>query len=109
MHTNTARPDLPAEQLFRIERRMAGIAARLRESGLHDLVSGLMEAAQPLGPLGAQVLWIAQPALGLVVSGNSIHDLAQILDDPAGMAWLRAALNSVPGEAEQITDSEERT
>ena len=109
MHTNTARPDLPAEQLSRIERRMAGIATRLRASGLQDLVGDLMEVAQPLGPLGAQVLWIAQPALGLVISGSSIHDLAQVLDDPAGMVWLRAMLNSVPGDAEQITDSEERS
>lgn len=107
MHTNSTRPDLPAEQLSRIERRVAGVAARLRAAGLHDLVGGLLDAAQPLGPLGAQMLWIAQPALGLVVSGSSIHDLAQVLDDPAGVAWLRAELIGVSGDSEQSIDCNE--
>ena len=60
--------------------------------GIESLVGALLDAAEPFGPLGAQVLWVAQPALGLVVPRDDVDGLAQLLDNPAGVAWLRAAL-----------------
>ena len=76
----------------RLQRRFAAWSIRLRAMGLDDLAGAFLGAAEPLGPLGAQLLWVAQPALGLLLPGDEIGDLASLLDDPAGMAWLRSEL-----------------
>ena len=87
MNTETS-PD----HLERLQRRLAGWSARLRAAKLDGVVGAMLDAAEPLGPLGAQVLWIVQPALRLFVSTDEIGGLANLLDDPAGVAWLRAEL-----------------
>ncbi len=73
-------------------------AARLdrwsRRLHLHGLLTALLDAAEPLGPLGAQVIWIAQPVLGLFVPRPEIDALARLLDAPGGMAWLNAQLEA---------------
>ena len=92
MSTDTARPDLPDDRLERLQRRLSGWSVRLHTAGLGDLVGTVLDAAQPLGPLGAQILWVAQPALGLLMPRDEIDGLARVLDDPAGVAWLRDEL-----------------
>lgn len=72
--------------------RLARWSQRLRAARLDGLASALLDAAEPLGPLGAHVLWIAQPALGLFVPCDEIGALARVLDQPGGMAWLRDRL-----------------
>jgi hypothetical protein len=65
----------------------------------------LLDVIEPLGPLGAQLLWIAQPALGLLLPQNNatqgnmwqdIDGLARLLEHPTGIAWLRLALTDEP-------------
>lgn len=73
-------------------RRLARWSQRLRVARLDGLAGALLDAAEPLGPLGAQVLWIAQPALGLFVPRSEIDALARVLDQPGGIAWLREQL-----------------
>ena len=90
--------DLPADRLERLHHRLTAWSARLRTLGVESLVGAFLDAAEPLGPLGAQVLWVAQPALGLVVPRDDVDGLARILDNPSGMAWLRAALLNETGE-----------
>ncbi|MEP7287620.1 MAG: hypothetical protein ABI947_17845 [Chloroflexota bacterium] len=85
-------PDLPAERRQRLEQRLARWSIRLHTSGLDDLVGAFLDAAQPLAPIGAQVLWIAQPALGIFMPPDEIDGFARLLDDPAGLTWLRAGL-----------------
>jgi hypothetical protein len=92
MSTEAARPNLPDDRLERLERRLSGWSARLRKAGLGELVGTFLDVAQPLGPLGAQILWIAQPALGFVMPRDEVDGLARLLDHPAGMAWLREEL-----------------
>jgi hypothetical protein len=77
----------------RLEHRVAGWSARLRSMGLNDVVGALLDAAEPFGPLGAQMLWVAQPALGLFMASDEVDGLARVLDDPLGMAWLRSELS----------------
>jgi len=84
--------DLPADRLERLHHRLTGWSAQLRTLGIDSLLGAFLDAAEPLGPLGAQLLWVAQPALGLVVPRDEVDGLARILDNPAGVAWLRAAL-----------------
>jgi hypothetical protein len=81
---------LSAEQRQRVEKWIV----RLREAGLDGLAGMLVDIGEPLGPLGAQMLLVAQPALSLItsVSRDDINGLADLLDDPAGIAWLRSEL-----------------
>lgn len=72
--------------------RLAHWSQRLRAARLDGLAGMLLDAAEPLGPLGAQLLWVTQPALGLFVPRDDIAALARLLDAPGGMAWLRAQL-----------------
>ncbi|NDJ76284.1 MAG: hypothetical protein GYB65_08485 [Chloroflexi bacterium] len=72
--------------------RLAQWSERLRAWRMQSLVGALLEALEPLGPLGAQVLWIAQPTLGLLLPRDEIGSLARLLDRPDGMAWVREQL-----------------
>jgi hypothetical protein len=85
---------------------MAGWSARLRSAGLDGLVETLLDVAEPLGPLGAQLLWVAQPALGLVMpaAAGDLDSLADLLDDPGGVAWLRSALAGVDEAEDEPED-----
>ncbi len=72
--------------------RLLRWARQIRAARLDGPVGALLDAAEPLGPLGAQLLWIAQPALGLLVPRDEIGSLARLLDAPGGVAWLREQL-----------------
>ncbi len=75
-----------------LQRRLTGWSIRLRSAGLDGVAAAVLDAAEPLGPLGAQLLWVIQPMLGLVMPADEIGELADLLDDPQGLAWLRAEL-----------------
>ncbi len=92
--------ELPSARREPLQRRLAGWSVRLRRAGLDGLVAAVLDAAEPLGPLGAQVLWVTQPVLGLVMPADEIGDLAHLLDDPKGVAWLRAELIGTQREGE---------
>jgi len=79
--------------------RLARWSGHLHAAHLAGLVEVLLDAAEPLGPLGAQVLWVAQPTLGLLVPRDEIAALARLLEAPAGVAWLRAQLLEPDEEA----------
>jgi hypothetical protein len=72
--------------------RFARWGQRLRTARLDGVIGALLDAADPLGPLGAQLLWVAQPTLGLWVPRTEIDSLARWLDEPGGVARLRAHL-----------------
>lgn len=76
----------------RLRSRVASWSARVHSAGLEGVVGALLDASEPLGPLGAQVLWVAQPALGLIMAHDEIDGFARVLEDPSGIAWLRAEL-----------------
>lgn len=72
--------------------RLTRWAQRLRAARLDGLIGALLDAAEPLGPLGAQLLWIAQPTLGLLVPRDEIASLARLIEAPGGVAWVREQL-----------------
>jgi hypothetical protein len=72
--------------------RFARWGERLRAARLDSIVGALLDVAEPLGPIGAQLLWVAQPTLGLFVPSTEIDSLARWLDEPNGVARLRAHL-----------------
>lgn len=64
----------------------------------------LLDALEPIGPLGAQIMWVAQPISSLFGWQNAVRDLAQALETPEGISALRQRLEDNPaagGEDEQ--------
>lgn len=47
-----------------------------------------LEIGQPLAFLGGQLLWLAQPLLGLVVPNEQLSQFAHLLEDPAALKAL---------------------
>ena len=80
--------------------RLARWSRRLHAARLDGLVSVLLDAIEPLGPLGAQLLWIAQPTLGLLLPRDEVASLARLLDAPGGVAWLHQQLAAPDDGAE---------
>lgn len=65
---------------------------RVKAHGLGDMLSTALDILEPLAPLGAQALWVAQPILGLLVAHDVLADLAQALEEPGGLEQLRQML-----------------
>jgi hypothetical protein len=73
-------------------------ADAMRARGWGDAMLTALEAFEPLTPIGAQMLWIAQPALGLFGGGAVAGALARLLETPEGIAALRARLGADDAE-----------
>ncbi|HLY28524.1 MAG TPA: hypothetical protein VKQ72_19410 [Aggregatilineales bacterium] len=84
--------DLSPDRLEQLRKRMVALSSRLHAAGLEGVTDVLLDVAGPLGPLGAQALWIAQPVLGLMLPSDEIDGLARVLESPSGVDWLRDAL-----------------
>jgi len=83
---------MSADVRERLEQRLKRWAERVQGTGLGGVLGPLLGAASPLSILGAQLLWVAQPALGLLAPRDEIEALAQILSEPEGVVWLRQTL-----------------
>lgn len=64
------------------------LAEVITRRGLRTLALALLEAGRPLAFLAGQVLWVAQPALGLFWKRNSVTQLAQLLEQPEQISAL---------------------
>jgi hypothetical protein len=73
---------------------------QVKARGWGDALSTALDVLEPLGPLGAQLLYVAQPAARMIGGwGDSLGVLAQALEEPGGIERLRQALD------EEETDS----
>ena len=67
---------------------------KIRARGWENALSLALDVLEPLGPLGAQQLWVAQPAAR--VNGgwyDALAGLAQTLEEPGGVEHLRRLLD----------------
>ncbi len=80
--------------------RLARWAQRRR---LHGLLAAALDLGEPLGPVGAQVLWIAQPALSVFLPRAEIDTLARVIEAPGGVAWLRDQIDEIAPDIGQYT------
>lgn len=80
--------------------RLTRWSSRLHAARLDGLAGLLLDALEPLGPLGAQALLVAQPTLGLLVPREDITSLAHLLEAPGGVSWLRENLIGPEGESD---------
>lgn len=72
---------------------------RARERGLLGAVHLMLDVLEPLGPLGAQLLWVAQPAAGLFGGAKALGEIAEALEAPEGLDTLRQRLYDETGAA----------
>lgn len=70
------------------------VAAALHQWGLQLPALLALQAGRPLTFLGAQCLYVAQPALSLWLSPQSIHTLAHLLESSDGVNQLIARLET---------------
>jgi hypothetical protein len=85
-------PEAPVPQLDNFAPRAEAWGAWLRRVGLEGIAGALLDALDPLAPLGAQVLYLAQPTLALFGSRQTAGELAEILEQPGGLEWLRQTM-----------------
>lgn len=67
----------------------------IQARGLEHVVHTALDVLEPLGPLGAQLVWVAQPAahiLGRELWGEALAALAEALEKPDGITKLRERL-----------------
>ena len=69
-----------------------------RRRGWGDALSLMLDVIEPLGPFGAQLLWVLQPASGLFGARSGIAALAEALEQPGGIDRLRQQLDPAPPE-----------
>jgi hypothetical protein len=64
-----------------------------RARGLDGALRVALDVLAPFGPLGAQLIWVAQPALGLLGLGQAAAHLAGALEEPGGIETMRRRLD----------------
>jgi len=67
---------------------------RARANGWAAPLRLTLDALEPFGPLGAQLLWVLQPTLGGLLAPDALRDLAQTLEQPGGVDILRRQLDA---------------
>lgn len=66
---------------------------RAKARGLANPLRVLLDVLEPLGPLGAQMLYIAQPASRVFGASDGVRQLAETLEEPGGIERLRRLLD----------------
>ncbi len=66
---------------------------QVKARGLVGALRVTLDALEPLGPLGAQLMWVAQPLSGLFGAGETFGKLAEALEEPGGIERLRQLLD----------------
>lgn len=69
---------------------------QVQARGWGGALAAALDILEPFGALGAQFLWVAQPAFGLLGAEAVIRGLAQALEAPGGIEALRKALDDTP-------------
>lgn len=79
-----------------------GWLAQVKGRDLDGALDLALNALAPLGPLGAQLLYVAQPLLGMI-GGSMWRDaaagIAEALEAPGGVEALKAQLEDMRDES----------
>lgn len=79
--------ELPVKDAF-----VDQVATTVCRWGLQMPVRIFLEAGHPVTFLGGQLLWLAQPALSLVISSQIVRQAAYLLEEPETIQALIAKL-----------------
>ena len=66
----------------------------IKARGMGDTLITVLDVLEPIGPLGAQVLWLAQPLLGVFGWHKVTGEIANALEEPGGVENLRQRLHN---------------
>jgi hypothetical protein len=69
---------------------------QVQQRGLASPLRLALDVLEPFGPLGAQIVWAAQPLLGVYFSRQTLHEIAETLEMPGGIERMRAWLEASP-------------
>ncbi|MBN1314136.1 MAG: hypothetical protein JXA42_01665 [Anaerolineales bacterium] len=69
-----------------------GVVKKIQRLGLVDFTTAILDGFRPVAFIGGQLLWLAQPALGIFMDSNRIAGLAQLLEQPEAIDMLRDRL-----------------
>ena len=69
-----------------------------KKRGWDEWMLAGLDAFEPLAPLGAQILRVAQPIVGGWVNPGRLEMLARALETPEGIARIRHYLHDEPLE-----------
>jgi hypothetical protein len=70
------------------------LADAVQRYGLRTPTLLALDAGRPLAFVGGQLLWLLQPALSLLVSGQHVAQLAQVLEKPETVSALVTRLEA---------------
>jgi hypothetical protein len=65
----------------------------VKARGLAGVLAAALDALEPLGPLAAQMIWVAQPVAGLLLPRAALDAVARALEEPGGVERLRRQLD----------------
>lgn len=64
----------------------------VKQTGLGDFLYMAVKVLAPLGPIGAQLLFVAEPLAGLAFDRKIIRDIANALEEPEHIKHLQEQL-----------------
>ncbi len=64
----------------------------VKARGLGHALSIALDVFEPLGLFGAQLLYTAQPVLGVFVRRSTLEEIAGLMEQPGGIEQLRQYL-----------------
>lgn len=73
------------------------VATIIQRRGLRLPALIALQIGHPLTFLGGQLAWIAQPTLSLFMSTHTVHQIAQLLEDPTAVQGLIDRLEANEG------------
>ena len=74
------------------------VADRIRQLGLGSPAAILLEAGRPFVFVAAQLVWMSQPLLAMIMPKQEVAGAAELLEDPESVSALIALLGREPGD-----------
>ena len=62
---------------------------QLQSRGLGEALGLALDVLEPLGVFGAQLIWVAQPVLGVWLNRDTVQNIARTLETPGEIAHIR--------------------
>lgn len=83
---------------FMKDQRQPDWIHQARARGLTGALHIALDALEPLGLFGAQLLWMMQPVMGLFGARAAVQNIAEALEAPGGIERLRQQLDDTEAE-----------
>ena len=65
----------------------------IKSRGWQGASRTVLDIIEPVAPLVSQLLWVFQPISNVIGARDTVRELAETLDSPQGIAYLRDQLD----------------